>query len=145
MKRVTTLSLLLGPALAAGAFGADQVKTANGVVQAAADSTPAVRIFKGIPYAQAPTGELRWKAPQPARAWTGVRPGDSFGPRCMQRSVFADMVLRQQRRERGLPVPERLDAGEVRQGAPVGARAAEEDEVQPALHPRHRSRLSPQR
>jgi para-nitrobenzyl esterase len=94
MKRATTLSLLLGPVLAAGAFGADQVKTANGVVQAAADSTPAVRMFMGIPYAQPPVGELRWQAPQPAKAWTGVRAGDSFGPRCMQRSVFADMVFR---------------------------------------------------
>lgn len=94
MKRATTLSLLLCPALAAGAFAADQVQTANGLVQAAAASTPVVRMFKGIPYAEPPTGELRWKAPQPARSWSGVRPGDSFGPRCMQRSVFSDMVFR---------------------------------------------------
>jgi para-nitrobenzyl esterase len=94
MKRATTLSLLLCPVLAAAASAADQVRTATGVVQAAADSTPAVRIFRGIPYAQPPTGELRWKAPQPARAWTGVRPGDGFGPRCMQRLLFTDMVFR---------------------------------------------------
>jgi hypothetical protein len=49
MKRATTVSLLLCPVLAGGAFAADQVKTANGVVQAAADSTPQVRMFKGIP------------------------------------------------------------------------------------------------
>jgi len=94
MKRATTLSLLLCPLLVADAFAADQVRTASGVVQAAADSRPAVRMFKGIPYAQPPTGELRWKAPQPARSWSGVRPGDSFGPRCMQRPVFSDMVFR---------------------------------------------------
>lgn len=94
MKHATALSLLLCPCLAAAASGADQVRTTEGVVQAAADSTPAVRMFKGIPYAQPPTGELRWKAPQPARSWSGVRPGDAFGPRCMQRPVFADMVFR---------------------------------------------------
>jgi len=94
MKRATILSLLLCPVLAAGGFAADQVQTANGLVQAAAHSTPGVRIFKGIPYSEPPTGELRWKAPQPARSWSGVRPGDSFGPRCMQRSVFSDMVFR---------------------------------------------------
>ena len=94
MKRATALSLVLCPLLAAGAFAADQVKTLNGVVQAAADSTPAVRMFKGIPFAEPPVGELRWKAPQPAKAWAGVRPGDSFGPRCMQRAVFPDMVFR---------------------------------------------------
>jgi para-nitrobenzyl esterase len=94
MKRAVIVSLVLSTILAAGAFAADQVRTASGVVQAAADSTPAVRIFKGIPFAQPPKGELRWKAPQPARPWTGVLAADTFGPRCMQRAVFADMVFR---------------------------------------------------
>jgi para-nitrobenzyl esterase len=40
--------------------------------------------FLGIPYAAAPIGELRWKAPQPASDWTGVRHATQFGPACMQ-------------------------------------------------------------
>ena len=43
-----------------------------------------VRIFKGIPFAAPPVGDLRWKAPQPVTAWDGVRPADKFGPPCMQ-------------------------------------------------------------
>ena len=37
-------------------------------------------IFKGIPFAAPPVGELRWKAPQPVIPWEGVRDADKFGP-----------------------------------------------------------------
>jgi para-nitrobenzyl esterase len=40
--------------------------------------------FLGIPYAAAPIGELRWKAPQPTSDWTGVRQATQFGPACLQ-------------------------------------------------------------
>ena len=37
-------------------------------------------IYRAIPYAAPPVGNLRWKAPQPAQAWEGVRVCDKFGP-----------------------------------------------------------------
>ncbi|MBF2753835.1 MAG: carboxylesterase family protein [Gammaproteobacteria bacterium AqS3] len=43
-----------------------------------------VRVWKGIPYAAAPVGELRWKAPRPAEAWQGEREAVEFGNRCVQ-------------------------------------------------------------
>ena len=43
-----------------------------------------VRVFKGIPFAAPPVGDLRWKAPQPVAAWNGVKAADQFGPQCMQ-------------------------------------------------------------
>lgn len=43
-------------------------------------------VFKGIPYAAPPVGALRWKAPQPAARWNGVRSVRSFGAACPQGS-----------------------------------------------------------
>lgn len=37
-------------------------------------------VYKAIPYAAPPVGNLRWKAPQPAKPWTGVLKSDKFGP-----------------------------------------------------------------
>jgi para-nitrobenzyl esterase len=43
-----------------------------------------LRVFKGIPYAAPPVGDLRWRAPQAAAGWTGVRHAYRFGPACPQ-------------------------------------------------------------
>ena len=41
-----------------------------------------VMAFKGIPYAAAPIGDLRWRPPAAAEPWTDVRVATQFGPRC---------------------------------------------------------------
>lgn len=40
--------------------------------------------FRGLPYAAAPTGDLRWKAPQPAAHRAGVRDAADYAPSCPQ-------------------------------------------------------------
>lgn len=52
-----------------------------------------VRVFKGVPYAAAPVGDLRWRAPAAAPAWEGVRPAQSFGYDCMQNRAKWDPSL----------------------------------------------------
>ena len=52
-----------------------------------------VRVYKGIPYAAPPVGPLRWRAPEPAPAWTGVRPTHAFGPSSVQGIVWDDIDL----------------------------------------------------
>jgi para-nitrobenzyl esterase len=73
---------------------ADTVKTANGLLEGTANPATGIRMFKGVPFAQPPVGDLRWKEPQPPLDWPGVRKADNFGPRCAQRPVFGDMNFR---------------------------------------------------
>lgn len=47
-----------------------------------------LRVFRGVPYAAPPVGELRWKPPQPLTAWAGVRRATEFGAHCMQLPLF---------------------------------------------------------
>lgn len=70
------------------------VTTTAGKVVGALDEATGIYSFKGIPFAAPPVGERRWKAPQPAPCWSGVRRALHFGPRAMQLPVFADMRFR---------------------------------------------------
>lgn len=84
--------------LAASAVAAAPVQTDKGAVEGTVAAS-GVRVFRGIPYAAPPTGPLRWKAPQPAASWTGVRKADAFGARCPQVKVWDDMVFRDEMSE----------------------------------------------
>src|SRR5215204_4801215 len=79
---------------AAGAASA-QVKTTAGAVRGAASADGKVRIFKGIPYAAPPIGDLRWKEPQPAAPWEGIRDATAPGRQCMQGAIFGDITFPQ--------------------------------------------------
>jgi para-nitrobenzyl esterase len=91
---VGLIAILAATALAGDGGKPARVKTAEGVVEGATEQGSGVRVFRGIPFAQAPVGDLRWKPPQPARGWEGVRQAVRFGPRCMQHPVFGDMNFR---------------------------------------------------
>ena len=77
----------------AAAASAPRATTATGVVQGTLESS-GVASYKGIPFAAPPVGDLRWKAPQPAQKWKGVRKAVHFGPRGMQLPLYSDMVFR---------------------------------------------------
>jgi para-nitrobenzyl esterase len=69
------------------------VRTANGLLAGTA-APGGIRIFRGIPFAAPPVADLRWREPRPVAAWSGVRDAKRFGPRCMQRPIYSDMVFR---------------------------------------------------
>ncbi|MFN7915502.1 MAG: carboxylesterase family protein [Vicinamibacterales bacterium] len=84
--RALLLALCLtAPASAAGL--PEPVKTSGGPIVGVPGADPSVRVFKGIPFAQPPIGDLRWKPPQPPAPWSGLRVADHFGDNCMQRQA----------------------------------------------------------
>jgi para-nitrobenzyl esterase len=71
-------SAILSPGLSAQ----NQVSIETGRLQGVTDG--GVTYFKGIPYAASPVGSLRWRPPQPAERWKGIRSAAQFGNNCMQ-------------------------------------------------------------
>lgn len=71
-----------------------QLTIANGTIEGEFDIKTNIQSFKGIPFAQPPVGDLRWKAPQPVTNWNGVKQTKKFGPRAIQSNVFGDMGFR---------------------------------------------------
>lgn len=71
-----------------------QITISNGIIEGEFDIKTNIQSFKGIPFAQPPVGDLRWKAPQPVTNWNGVKQTKKFGPRGIQSNVFGDMGFR---------------------------------------------------
>src|SRR5215831_19635364 len=82
-----TRGLAVMCALAAG-LGAQEVKIDTGRLKGA--TRDGVVSYKGIPFAAPPVGELRWRPPQPAKAWTGVRPANEYAADCAQKPFPGD-------------------------------------------------------
>ncbi|MDP4275566.1 MAG: carboxylesterase family protein [Bacteroidota bacterium] len=80
MKKLTLLiiTFLTIAANYSNAQRPDPVKTDKGLVQGIYEN--GLTVYKGIPFAAPPVGNLRWKAPQPAQSWTGIKQADKFAP-----------------------------------------------------------------
>lgn len=93
MKKLLLPALFTCCFFSAPAQSALRVHIANGTLEGEQD-TGNVRIFRGIPFAQPPVGDLRWKEPQPVKSWKGVRKALRFAPRPMQTAHLKDMLFR---------------------------------------------------
>ncbi|MER5515586.1 carboxylesterase family protein [Streptomyces sp. NPDC002763] len=79
------LGTLAAPAEAArNAADADPVTTESGRVTGVQGGLRGVTVYKGVPYAASTAGANRWRPPQQAPSWDGVRAADSWGPACPQ-------------------------------------------------------------
>jgi para-nitrobenzyl esterase len=71
-----------------------KVEVKNGMLEGLHNDSLNVNVFLGVPFAEPPVGDLRWKKPQPHASWEGIRPAKEFGPIPMQTNVFGDMIYR---------------------------------------------------
>src|SRR5476649_1011004 len=86
-KKIGVALLTLSACVWLTAAGPETVKVDGGQIAGTTDA--GVRVFRGIPFAAPPVGDLRWKPPMPAVAWSGVKKADTFGPQCMQQGYPA--------------------------------------------------------
>jgi para-nitrobenzyl esterase len=73
---------LVAPGLAHAQPTAPQVTVESGALAGVREAD--VVSFKGVPFAASPVGDLRWRPPQAAKPWKGVRAADKYGPICQQ-------------------------------------------------------------
>jgi para-nitrobenzyl esterase len=64
----------------------ETIKVEGGTISGITNSDNDIYIFKGIPFAAPPVGNLRWKEPQPIAPWNGIKKCDAFGASPMQSS-----------------------------------------------------------
>ena len=78
---ILSITLLILIRIAAPAFSQPTVTVTGGAIKGAVLEQGGV-VFKGIPYAAPPVGDLRWREPQPVQTWSGVRDATAAGPSC---------------------------------------------------------------
>ncbi len=85
-RSIAIIMTIAGACASPGLSGAPRdrllVALPSGQLQGSADDAGVVA-FKGIPFAKAPVGALRWRSPRPAVSWRGVRDATRFGLRCL--------------------------------------------------------------
>jgi para-nitrobenzyl esterase len=87
MKRTLFIALATITTLPLAGALTGPVKVTGGQIVGVPGPDPSVMVFKGIPFAAPPIGDLRWKAPQSVAAWQGVKRADQFGNSCIQTVV----------------------------------------------------------
>lgn len=82
LARILVISLLAVPTIVCALT--DPVRVEQGLLSGTTGKSPEVLVYRGIPYAAPPLGNLRWRAPQPPASWQGVREAKQFSNACWQ-------------------------------------------------------------
>lgn len=94
---VTQLSLAAALVVSSMLLSSDEshaavaIRIDGGTIEDVTADASGIRVFKGIPYAAPPIGELRWRKPESVKTWEGPRKVEEWGPRCMQSNRLGDI------------------------------------------------------
>ena len=89
MRTIALTLAAMAISIATSAQDAVSVKTSYGILEGLDIS--GIKTFKGVPFAAPPTGDNRWREPQPLQPWQGIRECHDYAPDPMQEPIFGDM------------------------------------------------------
>ena len=89
MRQFALTLAAMAISIATSAQDAVSVKTSYGILEGLDIS--GIKTFKGVPFAAPPTGDNRWREPQPLQPWQGIRKCHDYAPDPMQEPIFGDM------------------------------------------------------
>lgn len=89
MRQFALTLAAMAISIATLAQDAVSVKTSYGILEGLDIS--GIKTFKGVPFAAPPTGDNRWREPQPLQPWQGIRECHDYAPDPMQEPIFGDM------------------------------------------------------
>ena len=89
MRQFALTLAAMAISIATSAQDAVSVKTSYGILEGLDIS--GIKTFKGVPFAAPPTGDNRWREPQPLQPWQGIRECHDYAPDPMQAPIFGDM------------------------------------------------------
>ena len=89
MRQFSLTLAAMAISIATSAQDAVSVKTSYGILEGLDIS--GIKTFKGVPFAAPPTGDNRWREPQPLQPWQGIRECHDYAPDPMQEPIFGDM------------------------------------------------------
>ena len=89
MRQFALTLAAMAISIATSAQDAVSVKTSYGILEGLDIS--GIKTFKGVPFAAPPTGDNRWREPQPLQPWQGIRVCHDYAPDPMQEPIFGDM------------------------------------------------------
>ena len=96
-------ALALAAALASCTQGNPVLSISGGKIQGVPSDSAGVLVYKGIPYAAPPVGDLRWKKPQPVQSWDTVMVADHYGHIAMQDALDPSSFYVKEFYQDGLP------------------------------------------
>lgn len=85
IKLIRVVLMILLPGFVTFTSYTQPIKVEGGLVEGTVEN--GITVYKGIPFAAPPIGELRWRSPQPVKSWKGVLKADKFGPACPQLNI----------------------------------------------------------
>ncbi len=88
MRMLVLWSALAAVCVPAAAVAEEVVTVHSGRIRGVTED--GVTAFKGVPFAQPPVGDLRWREPQPVRAWTSILEANAYGNDCQQTPFPSD-------------------------------------------------------